>query len=184
MDSTYGEAYAGLGEAWAMLQYIGAAPPDEAHHKALEAVSKALEMDDGLAEAHGAMGVINADEWDYRGAERECKKAIELNPGYALAYVFYSNQLRHMGLAEESIAKAKRGLELDPLSPLTNEGLADAYLSGRQYDLAVEQYQKTLELYPNQASSRDSLGWAYVYQGLYDKGIQEIQKSYGEDPSV
>jgi TolB-like protein/DNA-binding winged helix-turn-helix (wHTH) protein len=184
LDSTYGEAYAGLGEAWAMLQYIGAAPPDEAHHKALEAVSKALEMDNGLAEAHGAMGVINADEWDYRGAERECKKAIELNPGYALAYVFYSNQLRHMGLTEESIAKAKRGLELDPLSPLTNEGLADAYLSGRQYDLAVEQYQKTLELYPNQASSRDSLGWAYVYQGLYDKGIQEIQKSYGEDPSV
>ena len=67
---------------------------------------------------------------------------------------------------------------------MTNEGLADAYLSARRYDLAVEQYRKTLELYPNQASSRDSLGWAYVYQGLYEKGIQEIQKSYGEDPSV
>jgi TolB-like protein/DNA-binding winged helix-turn-helix (wHTH) protein/Tfp pilus assembly protein PilF len=184
LDSRYGPAYAGLAEAWAMLQYIGAATPEEARPNALEAVSKALEMDDELEEAHGAMGVIKADEWDYAGGEQECRKAFELNPGYALAHVFYSNQLRHQGRTEDSIAEAKRGLELDPLSPMTNEGLADAYLSARQYDLAVKQYQKTLELYPNQASSRDSLGWAYVYQGLYEKGIQEIQKSYGEDPSV
>ena len=184
LDSGYGAAYSGLAEAWAMLQYIGAATPEEARPNALEAVSKALEMDDELEEAHGAMGVIKADEWDYPGGEQECRKAFELNPSYALAHVFYSNQLRHQGRTEESIAEAKRALELDPLSPMTNEGLADAYLSARRYDLAVEQYQKTLELYPNQASSRDSLGWAYVYQGLYDKGIQEIQKSYGEDPSV
>jgi TolB-like protein/DNA-binding winged helix-turn-helix (wHTH) protein/Tfp pilus assembly protein PilF len=184
LDSGYGAAYSGLAEAWAMLQYIGAATPEEARPNALEAVSKALEMDDELEEAHGAMGVIKADEWDYPGGEQECRKAIELNPGYALAHVFYSNQLRHQGRTEESIAQAKRALELDPLSPMTNEGVADAYLSARRYDLAVEQYQKTLELYPNQASSRDSLGWAYVYQGLYEKGIQEIQKSYGEDPSV
>ena len=184
LDSGYGAAYAGLGEVWACLQYIGAAPPEEAHPKALEAVTKALEIDEGLAEAHGAMGVIKADEWDYPGAERECKRAFELNPGYALAHLFYSNQLRHRGRTEESIAEAKRGLELDPLSPMTNEGLADAYMSARRYDLAIEQYQKTLELYPNQAGSRDSLGWAYVYQGLYDKGIQEIQKSYGEDPKL
>ena len=184
LDSAYGAAYSGLAEAWAMLQYIGAATPEEARPNALEAVSKALEMDDELEEAHGAMGVIKADEWDYPGGEQECRKAFELNPGYALAHVFYSNQLRHQGRTEESLAEAKRALGLDPLSPMTNEGLADAYLSARRYDLAVEQYQKTLELYPNQASSRDSLGWAYVYQGLYEKGIQEIQKSYGEDPSV
>jgi TolB-like protein/DNA-binding winged helix-turn-helix (wHTH) protein/Tfp pilus assembly protein PilF len=184
LDSRYGAAYSGLAEAWAMLQYIGAATPEEARPNALEAVSKALEIDDELEEAHGAMGVIKADEWDYPGGEQECRKAFELNPGYALAHVFYSNQLRHQGRTEESIAEAKRALELDPLSPMTNEGLADAYLSARRYDPAVEQYQKTLELYPNQASSRDSLGWAYVYQGLYEKGIQEIQKSYGEDPSV
>jgi TolB-like protein/Tfp pilus assembly protein PilF len=184
LDSGYGAAYSGLAEAWAMLQYIGAVTPEEARPNALEAVSKALEMDDELEEAHGAMGVIKADEWDYAGGEQECRKAFELNPGYALAHVFYSNQLRHQGRAEESIAEANRALDLDPLSPMTNEGVADAYLSARRYDLAVEQYQKTLELYPNQASSRDSLGWAYVYQGLYDKGIQEIQKSYGEDPAV
>jgi len=184
LDSAYGAAYSGLAEAWAMLQYIGAATPEEARPNALEAVSKALEIDDELEEAHGAMGVIKADEWDYPGGEQECRKAFELNPGYALAHVFYSNQLRHQGRTEESLAEAKRALGLDPLSPMTNEGLADAYLSARRYDLAVEQYQKTLELYPNQASSRDSLGWAYVYQGLYEKGIQEIQKSYGEDPSV
>lgn len=58
------------------------------------------------------------------------------------------------------------------------------YASARQYDLAIEQYQKTLELYPNQAAPRDSLGWAYVYKGLYDKGLEEINKSYGEDPDL
>lgn len=187
LDPVYAEAHAGLADAWISVHYIGAALLEEAHPKALEAAAKALQLDDMLAEAHAAMATIKAHEWDWAAAERETRKAFELNPGYAPAHSVYSNRLRYLGRAEESIAEARRALELDPLSALTNESLGDAYLSARQYDRAIEQYQKTLELYPNQSPSRDSLGWAYVYKGMYDKGMEEIRKSlalYGEDPNL
>jgi TolB-like protein/DNA-binding winged helix-turn-helix (wHTH) protein/Tfp pilus assembly protein PilF len=186
LDPNYASAYAGLADALASLEQIGAARTEEVHPRALEAASKALAMDDTLPEAHAAMASVRANDWERSAAEREARKAIELNPGFPLAHLYYSNMLRHLGRREESIAEARRALELDPLSPLTNEELADAHLSARQYDAAIEQYQKTLELYPNQAAPRDSLGWAYVYQGKYDQGMEEIRKSialYGEDPS-
>ena len=187
LDSNYPSAYAGLADALASLEQIGAARSEDVHPRALEAANKALAMDDTLPEAHAAMASVRANDWERSAAEREAKRAIELNPGFALAHLYYSNMLRHLGRRDESIAEARRALELDPLSPLTNEELADAQLSARQYDAAIEQYQKTLELYPNQAAPRDSLGWAYVYQRKYDKGMEEIRKSialYGEDPSL
>lgn len=187
LDSDYASAYAGLADALASLEQIGAAQPEDVHPKALEAATKALTMDDGLAEAHAAMASVRANDWERSTAEREAKRAIELNPGFPLAHLYYSNMLRHLGRREESIAEARRALELDPLSPLTNEELADAQLSARQYDAAIEQYKKTLDLYPNQAAPRDSLGWAYIYLGKFELGMDEIRKSialYGEDPSI
>ena len=187
LDPNYASAYAGLADALASLEQIGAARPEEVQPKALEAASRALAMDDSLPEAHAAMASVRANNWELSAAEREARRAIELNPGFSLAHLYYSNMLRHLGRREESIAEAKRALELDPLSPLTNEELGDAHLSARQYDAAIEQYQKTLELYPDQAAPRDSLGWAYVYEGMYEKGIEEIRKSialYGEDPGL
>ena len=187
LDPDYAAAYAGLADALASLEQIGAAQPEDVHPKALEAASKALAIDDGLPEAHAAMASVRANDWERSAAEREAKSAIDLNPGFALAHLYYSNMLRHLGRREESIAEARRALELDPLSPLTNEELADAHLSARQYDAAIEQYRKTLDLYPNQAAPRDSLGWAYIYEGKYDQGMAEIRKSialYGEDPSL
>ena len=187
LDPNYASAYAGLADAWASLEQIGAAQPEEVHPRALKAATTALAMDETLPEAHAAMASVRANDWERSTAEREVQRAIELNPGFALAHLYYSNMLRHLGRREESIAEAKRALELDPLSPLTNEELADAHLSARQYDAAIEQYQKALELYPNQPAPRDSLGWAYVYKGMYDQGMEEIRKSialYGEDPSL
>ena len=186
-DSDYAAAYAGLADAFASLEQIGAARHEDVHPQALEAARKALAMDDSLPEAHAAMASVRANDWERSAAEREARRAIELNPGFPLAHLYYSNMLRHLGRRQESIAEAKRALELDPLSPLTNEELADARLSARQYDAAIEQYQRTLELYPNQAAPRDSLGWAYVYKGKYEQGMEEIRKSialYGEDPSL
>jgi TolB-like protein/Tfp pilus assembly protein PilF len=183
LDPGYAAAYAGLAEGWLSLEAIGA-PKEEVHPQALEAAAEALRLDDTLGEAHSAMAALKAHEWDWEAAEREDQKALQLNPGYAPAYLFHSNRLRRLGRTAESIAEAKRALDLDPLSALGNEQLADSYSSARQYDLAIEQYRKTLELYPNQAGPRNSLGWAYVYKGLYDKGLQEINKSYGEDPDL
>ena len=183
----YASAYAGLADALASLELIGAARREDVHPRALEAATKALAMDDTLPEAHAAMASVRANDWERSIAEREARKAIELNPGFSLGHLYYSNMLRHLGRREESIAEARRALDLDPLSPLTNEELADAELSARQYDAAIEQYQKTLELYPDQPAPRDSLGWAYVYKQVYDRGLEEIRKSialYGEDPGL
>jgi len=183
----YASAYAGLADALASLEQIGAAQPEDVHRRALEAATKALEMDNTLPEAHAAMALVRTNDWERSTAEREARAAIELNPGLSLAHLYYSNMLRHLGRRQESIAEARRALELDPLSPLTNEELADAQLSARQYDAAIEQYQKTLELYPDYSAPRDSLGWAYVYKRMYDQGVEEIRKSialYGEDPSL
>jgi len=187
LDPSYAAGYAGLADAWASLAMIGAVPNDEANAKTVEAAGKAIELDDGLAEGHNAMSLAKAQQWDWAGSRSESEKALALNPSYALAHLFHSNQLRHGGHADESIAEAQRALDLDPLSALTNEGLANAYLSARQYDPAILQYQKTLELFPDHTVAHDSMGWAYIYKGLYSQGLDEINKSianYGEDPAL
>ncbi len=187
LDPGYAAAYAGLAEGWQALNYIGAAPYEEARPKALEAASKALQLDDQLAEAHAVISVIRAMEWDWPAAEKEFRRAIELNPGFVQAHLFATTQLRHLGRREESIAEAKRALELDPLALLSNGGLSDAYLSARQYDSTIQQCRRTLDLYPNHSESHYEMGWAYVYKQMYQEGIAEIEKSIqldGDDPNL
>jgi TolB-like protein/Tfp pilus assembly protein PilF len=132
LDPNYASAYAGLADALASLEQTGAARPEEVHPRALEAATKALAMDDALPEAHAAMSLVRANDWERSVSETEARRAIDLNPGFPLAHLYYSNMLRHLGRSEESIAEARRALELDPLSPLTNEELADAFMSARQ----------------------------------------------------
>ena len=177
LDPGYAAAYAGLGECWQALEFIGAAPYEEARVKVLEAATKAVQLDDLLAEAHAVMSAARAMEWDWAAGEKEFRRAIELNPGDARAHLFATTQLRHLGRREESIAEAKRALELDPLALMSNEGLSDAYLSAQQYDAAIQQCRRTLDLYPNHSASHYEMGWAYVYKGMYQEGIAEIEKS-------
>jgi TolB-like protein/Flp pilus assembly protein TadD len=186
LDPGYAAAYAGLATSWAGLGYSGAATREEARPKALEAAGKALAMDDSVAEAHVAIAMMRVVEWDWAAAETELKKALQLNPGSVQAHESYSNELRHSGRREESIAEAKRAQELDPLSPMANEVVANAYVGARQFGLAIEQYQKTLQLDHNRSNTHYHLGWAYFYSGMRDKGVEEIQKSLaidGADPS-
>ncbi len=187
LEPRYAAAYAGLAESWQNLEYVGAVPYAEAHPKALGAAGKAADLDDSLAEAHAALGAVRSDEWDHQTAEKEFRRAIELHPGYVLAHVYFTTELRHQGRGPESIAEAKRALSLDPLALLANEGLADAYLSARYYDLAIEQYSRTLELHPDHSTSRYLRGWAYVYKGMYAQGKQDILESLrleGGDPAL
>ena len=139
LDPSYAAAYAGLANAWSGLQHIGAKPYSETEPRLKENAAKALAMDAMLPEAHAAQAAALSSEWNWKEDERELKKAFELNPSYALAHLFYSTVLRHEGRKEESIVQAKPALELDPLSGLTNQALADAYASARQYDLAIAQ---------------------------------------------
>ena len=181
LDPAYAAAYGGLAECWSGFLFTDSRPWTETISKAREAATKALAIDDNLAESHQAMAVVLYQEWDWKGVEREVKKAIALNPSFPTAHMLYCNMLRHLGRADESIAEAKLALEADPLAMLTNQMLGDSYISARRYDLAIAQLQKALDLHPNDSTLQYQLGWAYLYSGTYDKGMESIRRSQAAD---
>ena len=177
LDPDFAAAYSGMAESRGGLFQMGASLWEETIPQARLDAAKALSLDDSSAEAHQASGFIHYLEWDWKGAEEENKKAISLNPAFPNVYVLECNILRHLGRKEDSIAAAKRGLEVDPLGMITNLMLGQAYVNARRYDLAIAQYQKALELHPNDSTLLHHLGWAYVYNGQYDKGRAAIESS-------
>ena len=153
-------------------------PWKEAYPRAKGAATKALELDETLAEAHTSLAVIKGDyEWDWLGAEREFKRAIELNPNYATAHHWYSDYLGIMGRHEEAIAEIKRAQQLDPLSLIINTVAGVRFHWARRYDEAVEQLRKTLEMDPNFAVAHDWLGQVYEQMGQDESAIAEHQKA-------
>src|SRR5258708_37477088 len=138
---------------------------------------KALELDESLAEAHAALARAQYYfGWDWTSAEREYKRAVELNPNSAISHLGYAELLLARPRFDESLAEAKRAVELDPLSPQIIGNLAFAYLVTRRYDESIAQHQKTLELDPNAAWIRADLAWSYALKGAYAQAIAEYDK--------
>src|SRR2546425_10817938 len=144
-DPSYALAYAGLADSYSVMSGFGVLPPRETLPRAKAAALKALELDDTLAEAHTTLaGVLAAYDLDWPAAEREFRRALQLNPRYASAHHWYAlRYLAPMGRLDEAIAEMKRAQELDPLSPIISTNLGMAYYYARQYDQAMEQYRKT-----------------------------------------
>jgi TolB-like protein/DNA-binding winged helix-turn-helix (wHTH) protein/Tfp pilus assembly protein PilF len=177
-DPTYALAYAGLADCYSFEATYGFVPPKEAYPKAKEAALRALEIDDQLANVHTSLAWINTEyDWDRSGAEREFRRAIELNPTDADAHRLYGEALRSLGRFDEAVAEFKRAVALDPTSLLNNRSLGAAYHSARRYDEAIEQYRKTLEMDPNFRLVRANLGSAYLQKGMYNEGIAEFEKA-------
>jgi tetratricopeptide (TPR) repeat protein len=123
------------------------------------------------------MAGVKSYEWDWLGAEKEYKLAIELNPGYATAHQRYSYLLMRMGRFEESFANIEQALALDPVSISINSSLGDRlYFAGR-YDQAIEQFRKTLEMDPNFLRAHLLLGEVYAHTGKYAEAIGELNKA-------
>jgi TolB-like protein/Tfp pilus assembly protein PilF len=176
-DPTYALAYAGLADCYSFEATYGIVPPKEAYPKAKEAALRALEIDDQLAIVHTSLAWINTEfDWDRSGAEREFRRAIELNPTDADAHRLYGEALRSLGRFDEAIAEFKRAVALDPASLINSRSLGAAYHSARRYDEAIEQYRKTLEMDPNYRLVRANLGSAYIQKGMYNEGIAEFEK--------
>ena len=176
-DPTYALAYAGIANSYSGLGAWDFVPPREVYPKAQEALRRALEIDDRLAEAHASLGHIRAEyEWDWLGGEREFLRAIELNPGSADIRRWYGNSLQYMGRPQEAIRENTRALELDPLSPINARTLGDAFYRARQYDQAIQQYQNALELDPGFVPALVALGDVYLQKSLYSEGIRELEK--------
>jgi len=185
-DPNYASAYSGMADAYALLGYRGNLPTSEALSNAKAAALKAVALDDSLAEAHASLAFIaETYEWDWPTAEREYKRALELNSGYAESHNWYAGFLLYQGRYEEGIAQAKRARELDPLSLPINNALGGRLLLAGRDSEAIEQIQKTLEMDPNFALGHNQLGWAYIKGGKYEEAIAEFQKWQvlsGSDP--
>src|SRR5262249_36587729 len=123
-------------------------------------------------------------DWDSSTAEREFKRAIELNPNSALSHTRYAEFLRTRLRFNESMAEAQRAQELDPLSPDIVDGLGFVYLFTGQYDESIAQFQKAVELYPDVAVIRAGLSWAYAMKRMYPQAVAEYDKIPDQDKAV
>ncbi|MDA2926372.1 tetratricopeptide repeat protein, partial [Acidobacteria bacterium AH-259-G07] len=180
IDPDYALAHAGLADSYILLAASNQLRPHEAFPKAREAVTKALAINETLAEAHASLARILSDyDWNWTGAERELKRALELNPGYAMAHTWYGEFLSFMGRHEEAIAEAKKARELDPLSLVINAFVGTALKNARRYDEAIEQYNKTLELDPNYGYGRRHLIQSYLHKGMFEEAITLLRERPG-----
>jgi tetratricopeptide (TPR) repeat protein len=166
--------------------WIGQLSPKEVYPKARDAATKALELDDTLAEAHNALASVKRDyDWDWSGAEREYKRAIELNPSYATAHQWYSELLAALGRKQELIAEINRAQQLDPLSPVINgeRGSMLLWATGRT-DLALEQLHKAREIDPNFAHVHWQIGLVHLRSGKLTEAAAEFQTAVTLSPGV
>jgi eukaryotic-like serine/threonine-protein kinase len=172
-DPAYALAWAGISDCYAMLgmdRYAAMAPRD-AYPKAKAAARKALEIDDGLAEAHTSLGYARLISWEWAGAEEEFRRAIQLNPDYAQAHHFYGFLLGARGRAEESLAQFRLALESDPLSLISNADYGWSYYCAHRHEEAIEQLQKTIEMDARFPQTYLWMGLALQALGRYEQSI-------------
>ena len=149
LDSDYPLAHAGLAFSRVALGVLGWKPPGEVMARGKREAEKALDLDDGIAQAHHSLGMIlHWYEWDWEGAEREYKKAIRLSPDDALVRTMYAEFLAEMNRSKDAMSEAERALALDPVSPETNRMMALVLYYTRQYDACVAHSGKAIELDP------------------------------------
>jgi TolB-like protein/Tfp pilus assembly protein PilF len=175
-DPNYALAYAGIADGYGLMGGNYFMSPDEAYPKEREASQYALRLDDNLAEAHTSLAdVLNSYDWDWEGAKREYRKAIELNPNYANAHHWYAIALANQGLFDEAFSEIKRAQQLDPLSIRINQNVGYIYYLSRQYNKAIEQLRKTIEIDSTFPYGNSELGDCYFMKKQYDFAYEAYQ---------
>jgi len=166
-DPNYPLPYTGLADIYQLA---------DNPHLARESVQKALNLDHELAEAHNSLAeLLYRFDRDWVGAEREFKRALELNPNYAPAHHWYSMYLAFVGRTQQALAEAQKAYELDPLSPVVGANLAKILQENGQYDKAIDYGKRTLELEPNSAVTHAVLGIVYEDKKMYADAITEYK---------
>jgi serine/threonine-protein kinase len=176
IDPQYALAYAGLADCYNLLDIWANLPTSETFPRAKSAAQKALAIDDQLAEAHTSLAyAIHTYEWNWDEAEREYRRAIELNPNYATARQWYAEFLTANGRFDEAEAQGLKALEIDPMSPIINAVLAFNATMARRYDKAIEQGTRTTQLFPDFAPGHAYLGLALLESGRPRDAIAALE---------
>jgi eukaryotic-like serine/threonine-protein kinase len=174
-DPSCAQAWSGLAVFYWFLGFTGAIPPRPANALCSQAAVKALELDETLPEAHSVAGMLRAIAYDWKGAEQQFRRALELGPEVSEVLWQYSNwYLLPMRRLDEAVTMSQKAVEYDPLSPFLHFNLGIRYFMTRQYDQAIQQYQNALELDPNYAPALYQLAVAYLQNGKLDKANQII----------
>ena len=174
-DPAYARAYAGLAEAYALMGGYSGLPPTEFISKARAAAQRALQLDERLPEAHTALAVIaQTYDWDWPTAEKEYKRAIQLNPNYATAHHWYAECLALQGRFDEAFPQIENARQLDPLSLIIATDYGAILYFSRQYDRAIEQFRGVLEMEPDFPRAH-MLVWAYAQKGLFAEALEDAE---------
>jgi serine/threonine-protein kinase len=182
-EPKYALAYAALADSYHLLPELSNVPVADAFPKARTAALKALEIDDSIGEAHSALAVIKEDyDWDWKGAEVEYKRAIELSPGDEVTHASYSNLLLELGRFPEALAEAKIAQSIDPLSVFANDNLAAMFYYAGEFDHALEQGHKTLELDPRSSQAHRHLAEVYAQRRMYAEAVSELKTAMELSP--
>jgi DNA-binding winged helix-turn-helix (wHTH) protein/TolB-like protein/Tfp pilus assembly protein PilF len=179
-DPNYALAYTGLADSYLLSAYYHYDLMDskEALEKGSAAAARGVQLDESLAEAHTAVAMSQSIyEHNYEAAMKSLRRAIELNPNYALAHQRYAWQLIAGTKLDEAVREMRRAQELDPLSPTNNSALGTMLFYSRQYDESLRYCRRAVELDPESAMLHLNLGMAYEQKGMYDEALGEYQKT-------
>ncbi len=180
-DPSFALAYAGLAEAYTLVGnagYGGSLPREDAIAQARASAAQAIRLDDSLAEAHLALGYVKFRiDWDWAGAEKEFKHALQLKPGYARAHEVYALYLAIQLRLNEAMLEMQRARQLDPLSASVSNGLGRILHFQRKFPEAIAQFKQTLKLDPNYAEAQFSIGMSYLADGRYEEAIVALQEA-------
>jgi Tfp pilus assembly protein PilF len=176
-DPNYAMAYVGLADSYNVLPFYSFARPMDTFPKGKAAANKALQIDETNAEAHASLaGYLQDYDWNYQEAEKELKRAIALNPNYAIAHQWYSELLVCcLNRPQESLVEIKRAVALDPLSMTSNSLLGVTYRRIGKPDEAINQLKKSMELDPDFARVYYALAQTYVQKGMLPEALTEMQ---------
>jgi len=173
-DPGYASAYAGLADTFGLMSTWYAAPQQEFMPKAKAAALNALALDDSLAEAHASLALVAENyDYDWQTAEKEFRRAIQLNPDYATAHQWYAEYLAWQGRFDEALAESERARQLDPMSLIIATDRGAILFYARKYDRAIDQFRAVLDMNPGFTNTRSFLASAYVQQGKFAEALKE-----------
>jgi len=184
-DPNYAPAYAGLANSYTLLTAYSSVSATLYMPQARAAALRALELDEGLAEAHTALAlIVQNQDWDWQTSEKEYRRAIELNPNYATAHHWYAEHLMWLGRFDEALSESERARQLDPLSLIIATDNGAILYNSRQYDRAIEQFRTVLRKDPNFVRA-SIVTYPYVEKGMFAQALADAEiwrRLYGEGP--